>query len=357
VPIAVKDIFDTAGVRTTYGSRIFADHVPRADAELVRRAREAGAIVLGKTGTHEFAWGITCVNPHYGTVQNPYAPGHFAGGSSGGSAAALAAFEAPLALGSDTGGSIRIPAAFCGVVGFKPSYGLLPLNGVFPLAPSFDHAGPMARTVEDAALLFAALGGGEVELGDGVAGLTVAVCPDLDAAPLSADVERALGEAADRLREAGAQLVEVPLAGAETIYETFIPIQRAEGLFVHETRGLFPAQAADYGDDVRRRLEQARDASLHDYLGAQEQRRQLGAEFTALLDRVDLLLTPVAAIAAPPLEEDPPRDLILPFTTPQDLLGLPACAVPVDAGPPPLGVQLSGRVGADALVLRAAAAL
>src|SRR5262245_65106016 len=147
IRLAVKDLFDTAGLVTTYGSIIYADHVPDTSAEAVTRLEAAGYANIGKTNLHEFAYGITSVNPHYGTVPNPSFPGRMAGGSSGGSAAALAAGLADAALGTDSGGSIRIPAACCGVVGFKPTYGLVSLDGVFPLAPSFDHAGPMALSV------------------------------------------------------------------------------------------------------------------------------------------------------------------------------------------------------------------
>src|SRR6266545_2543610 len=147
IRLAVKDLFDTAGLTTTYGSSIFADHVPAETAEAVRLLEAAGYANIGKTNLHEFAYGVTSMNPHFGWVPNPVAPGRIAGGSSGGSAAALAAGLADAALGSDTGGSIRIPAAWCGVVGFKPTYGLVPLEGCFPLAPSFDHAGPMATSV------------------------------------------------------------------------------------------------------------------------------------------------------------------------------------------------------------------
>jgi aspartyl-tRNA(Asn)/glutamyl-tRNA(Gln) amidotransferase subunit A len=147
ISLAVKDLFDTAELTTTYGSILFADHVPERSAEAVVRLERAGYLNVGKTNLHEFAYGVTSQNPHFGTVPNPIAPGRTAGGSSGGSAAALAAGLADAALGTDSGGSIRIPAACCGIVGFKPTYGLVPLDGCFPLAPTFDHAGPMARTV------------------------------------------------------------------------------------------------------------------------------------------------------------------------------------------------------------------
>src|SRR4051795_12554478 len=157
IPLAVKDLFDTAGLVTTYGSSIFAEHVPQETAEAVRLLEAAGYVDVGKTNLHEFAYGVTSMNPHYGWVPNPVREGRIAGGSSGGSAAALAAGLADAALGTDTGGSIRIPAACCGVVGVKPTHGLVPLAGCFPLAPSLDHGGPMARSVDDCAAMMTAL--------------------------------------------------------------------------------------------------------------------------------------------------------------------------------------------------------
>ena len=194
VPIAAKDLFDSAGVRTTYGSPMFGDHVPAADAAALRLAREAGAILVGKTQTHEFAWGISSVNLLMGTSRNPWSPDRMSGGSSGGSAVALATHLVPLALGSDTGGSIRVPSAFCGTVGLKPTYGRISAAGVLPLARSLDHPGPMARTPADAGLLLAAIAGldphdpatedkplGDLagELEAGLEGLRIGLCPDL----------------------------------------------------------------------------------------------------------------------------------------------------------------------------------
>ncbi|MET0562074.1 MAG: amidase, partial [Gaiellaceae bacterium] len=157
MPLAVKDLFDTAGLVTTYGSILFADHVPVETAEAVRRLEAAGYANVGKTNLHEFAFGTTSDNEHFGPVPNPRYPGRVAGGSSGGSAAALAAGLADAAIGTDSGGSIRIPASCCGIVGFKPTWGLVPLDGCFPLAPTFDHAGPMARDVPTCELMLAAL--------------------------------------------------------------------------------------------------------------------------------------------------------------------------------------------------------
>jgi aspartyl-tRNA(Asn)/glutamyl-tRNA(Gln) amidotransferase subunit A len=211
VPVLVKDIFDTASVRTTYGSAMFAEHRPATDAAAVERLHAAGAVVLGKSTTHEFAWGITSASEAFGPVRNPWSPDRVPGGSSGGSGAALAAGFAPLALGSDTAGSIRIPAAFCGVVGLKPTYAAVDERGVFPLAPSLDHVGPMARTAQDAALLLGALTGEPpaAATSDRLDGLRVGVCPDLDQVALGPDAERARADAARALEDLGATVAEV----------------------------------------------------------------------------------------------------------------------------------------------------
>lgn len=375
VPFAVKDLFDTAGVRTTYGSPMFDEHVPADDAEAVRRARAAGAILLGKTATHEFAWGITSVNLHQGSPRNPWALERMSGGSSGGSAVALAACEVPLALGSDTGGSIRVPAAFCGVVGLKPTYGRISLAGVFPLARSLDHAGPMARTPADAALLLAAIAGHDPEdpstedvpLGDlegelhaGFGGLRVAVCPDLHLGEPPGEACAVFEEAVRTVEGAGATLVEVAFPEAGRIFETFGHIQRAEALFTHRRAGLFPARREEYGADVRARLELAERETLDDYLAATEERRRIRARFTVLFREADLLLTLVSAVPPAPIGEEPAdfRERLMPYTTPQDLAGLPACAVRAgfDGLGLPIGVQLTGPAWAEARVLRAAQA-
>jgi aspartyl-tRNA(Asn)/glutamyl-tRNA(Gln) amidotransferase subunit A len=383
VPLAVKDLFDTAGVRTTYGSPLFRDHVPAADAEPVRRAKAAGAIMVGKTSTHEFAWGITSENPHFGASRNPWAPERVSGGSSGGSGVALAAQEVPLALGSDTGGSIRVPSAFCGVVGLKPTFGRVSAAGVFPLARSLDHPGPMARTPADAALLLGAIAGvdpadpatedeplGDLEagLGGGLAGLRVGVCSDLHRVPLAADVEAVWESTLDVVQGLGAELVEVDLPEAERVYETFVSIQRAEALFTHEQRGLYPARREAYGADVLGRLEAATAVTVSEYLAAAAERQRIRAGFARLLREVDLLLTPVSAGSPLPIGERKVehlgreidfRELVMSYTVPQDLTGLPACALRAgfdDLGIP-VGVQLTGRPWTEALVLRGTQAL
>ena len=311
--LAVKDIFDTAGVRTTYGSAIFKDHVPATDAETVRRAREAGAIVVGKTLTHEFAWGITSVNPHFPPCPNPFDPERVVGGSSGGSAAALARGMAALALGTDTGGSIRIPASFCGVSGLKPTFGRVSADGVFPLARTLDHIGPMARTPADVALFYDVLAEDD---GD-PAFERMAVCPDLHLYPLTPGIQRVFDAVA-------AGLPEVGFPDAAEIYPAYAAIQRAEAARVHAE--WFPARADEYSEDVARRLFASLEVTIGEYIAACEVRERMRAAFTELFAQTDLLLTPIAAVP-PEKREDPGhdfRDGVLPFTVPQDMAGLPS---------------------------------
>ena len=383
VPFGVKDLFDSADVRTTYGSPMFAEHVPAADAEAVRRAREAGAILIGKTQTHEFAWGITSVNLLMGSSRNPWAPQRMSGGSSGGSAVALAAHLVPLALGSDTGGSIRVPSTFCGTVGLKPTYGRVSAAGVFPLARSLDHPGPMARTPADVALLLQAIAGvdpgdpatEDVPLGDvsqeldvGLSGLRVGLCPDLHLVPLAPVVQSSFDVAVGAIQRLGGELVEVGFPDAGRIYDTFGVIQRAEALFSHTQAGLFPARRDEYGEDVRARLELATTVELSDYLAASAERQRLRAAFDRVFDQVDVLLTPLSAASPLPIGEERTvhlgqeiefRELVMSYTVPQDLTGLPACTVRVgfdDLGVP-IGAQFTGPRWGEARVLRAASAL
>jgi len=387
VPFAVKDLFDTAGVRTTYGSPMFADHTPTRDAVAVGRVRDAGAILIGKTQTHEFAWGISSVNELMGTSHNPWRRERISGGSSGGSAVALAARLTPLAIGSDTGGSIRVPSGFCGTVGFKPTFGRVSAEGVWPLAPSLDHPGPMARTPADAAALLAVMEGTEgrqdqakrgpppaatwpLPAPSGPAerldGLTVAVCPDLHRVALAEDIGRVFDDAVRALGELGANVVELPFSGAESIHPAFVTIQRAEAYAAHTRAGLYPARAGEYGADVRRRLEAGASVTLSEYLDAIAAREHLRAAFAALFERADLLVTPVAAGSPITIEEHEHeavetrfRELVMPYTVPQDVLGLPACAVRAgfdDLGIP-VGVQLTSAPWRDHLALNAANAL
>lgn len=368
LPLAVKDLIDTAGIRTTYGSRMFADHVPGADAAIVAAARDAGAIVIGKTSTHEFAWGITSDNPHFGACRNPWRTEYVPGGSSGGSAAALAAFEAPLALGTDTGGSVRIPAGFCGVVGFKPSRGRLGTDGIFPLAPSLDHAGVLARTPADAALLFGALAGEPPIVRAALAGLRVGLMPSFGAPRPTPEVAAACESAARVLEQAGASICETSFSLREPLMDTFAAIQGPEVVRTHSDRGLYPARRDEYGPDVRARLDAATGVGPDRYAEAQERRREVEAEATRLFREVDVLLGPVASgppalIGAESVELDgidvPFRDVVMPHMVLANLAGLPSCVMRggIDALGLPIGVQLTLANGEDWLTLALAAAL
>jgi len=383
IPFGVKDLFDSEGVRTTYGSRMFEAHVPTRDAEALRRARAAGAIMVGKTQTHEFAWGITSVNTGMGSTRNPWALDRISGGSSGGSAVALASDEVPLTIGSDTGGSIRVPASFCGIVGLKPTYGRISGARAWPLAPSMDHPGPMARTPADAGLLLAVLAGADpddpatedVPVGDiagelrkGLAGLTVGVCPDLHGVPLADDVQAVFDETVRVVEGAGASVVEVDLPEADLIYPAFVTIQRAEAVDVHHRAGLYPARRDEYGEDVLSRLDAAVEVTIEQYLAATADRRRVRAAFARAFSRCDVLLTPVSAGSPTIAGEETVvhrgaplgfRDLVMPYTTPQDLVGLPACAVRAgfDALGIPVGVQLTAAPWGEGAVLRAAQGL
>jgi aspartyl-tRNA(Asn)/glutamyl-tRNA(Gln) amidotransferase subunit A len=383
IPFGVKDLFDSEGVRTAYGSSMFDSHVPTRDAEAVRRARAAGAILVGKTQTHEFAWGITSVNERMGSAHNPWALERVSGGSSGGSAVVLAADEVPLTIGSDTGGSIRAPAAFCGVVGLKPTYGRISGSGAWPLARSLDHPGPMARTPADAALLLEELAGGDpadpattdAPLGDvrgelrrGLGGLTVGVCADLHLVPLAADVRQVFDATVGVLEAAGARFAHVGLPEAELIYPAFGIIQRAEALDTHRRAGLYPTRRDEYGDDVLGRLDAATEVTLGEYLAASADRRRVRAGFARLFRSCDVLLTPVSAGSPLPIGAEAVvhhgneltfRELVMTYTTPQDLVGLPACAVRAgfDALGIPVGVQFTAAPWQEAAVLRAAQGL
>ncbi len=349
IPLAVKDLFDTAGLTTTYGSILFADHVPDRSAEVVVGLEAAGYANVGKTNLHEFAYGVTSQNAHFGTVPNPLAADRIAGGSSGGSAAALAAGLADAALGTDSGGSIRIPAACCGVVGFKPSYGLVPLEGVFPLAPTFDHAGPMARTVAECTAMLEAL----------APGFHSTETPELEELKVGvAWLDRCDPLVGDRLQAAarllpGARPLGFPMA------EGISPLFMREVADVH--RDLFAENADSYGASVRAKVELCLAITEAEAREAARRREDYREAAERAFANLDLLLVPNLAFVAPliPDDERDVREKILQFTFPFNALGWPALALP--AGPAenglPASLQLIGRPGEDALVLAAGEAL
>ena len=345
-PVAVKDLLDTAGLTTTYGSSIFADHVPVRSAESVRRLEAAGYAVAGKTNLHEFAYGITSQNAHYGTVPNPRHAGRLAGGSSGGSAAAIAAGEVELALGTDSGGSIRIPAAWCGIVGFKPTYDLVPTDGCFPLAPSYDHVGPMASTVAGCVELLRALAPElePVEL-DSLADLQVGIAWLEHADPLVRDRVAAAVEHFPHARP-----IDFPL-----------PDPDENLLFAREVadvhRALFPEHADEYGENVRTKIAACLEVSDGEVARAARLRELYREQCAELAADVDLLVTPTIAFVAPTtdIDEREWRRGGIKLTYPFDALGWPALALPCGAAEHglPASVQLAAPRGADATVLAA----
>jgi aspartyl-tRNA(Asn)/glutamyl-tRNA(Gln) amidotransferase subunit A len=345
IRLAVKDLFDTAGLTTTYGSIIYADHVPERSAEAVTRLEAAGYANVGKTNLHEFAYGITSVNPHFGTVPNPRYPGRMAGGSSGGSAAAVAAGLAESALGTDSGGSIRIPAACCGIVGFKPSYGLVSLEGVFPLAPSFDHAGPMAGSVGECEEMLQVLADGfEPSRLGSLEELEVGVAWLDRADPLVQSRVREAAELFPRRRE-----IDFPLA------ERIGPVFMREVAVVH--RDLFAEFADSYGDNVRTKIERCLALTDGEYQAGLRARDELTERAEVALDGLDLLVTPTLGFVAPtlPVDDLEIRADTIRLTIPFNALGWPALALP--CGPAedglPASLQIAGRPGSDALALAA----
>jgi aspartyl-tRNA(Asn)/glutamyl-tRNA(Gln) amidotransferase subunit A len=378
IPLSLKDLYWTAGIRTTAGSRILQDFVPGEDAAVTTRLREAGSILLGKTNLHEFAAGVTTDNPHFGTCQNPWKPGHIPGGSSGGSAAAVAAGLGLASLGSDTGGSIRIPAAFCGIVGHKPTYGLVPRHGVLPESWSLDHGGPMTRTALDAALVLQTIAGHDARdpsssrrrvpalaraLRPALEGLRVGVPRNYYFDLVDPEVERAVRQAIRELRGLGATVRDVWLPGVEAALDTCFVVAWAEAAHYH--RPWLLARAQDYGPDVRALLEGALLYLASDYLQGQRVRARIRHSLAGAFRKVDVLVSPAAPLAAPPIGQLETvlggrpvsvLDVAARLTCVANLTGEPACSVPCGftGDGLPIGLMIHGRAFEDATVLRVA---
>ncbi|TMG17428.1 MAG: amidase [Chloroflexi bacterium] len=362
VPIAVKDLFATRGLRTTAGSRILRDWVPSKDAGLVTRLRAAGAVIFGKTNLHEFAYGVTTANPWWGVARNPRDVRRSPGGSSGGSAIAVVAGLCAAALGSDTGGSIRIPASLCGCVGLKPTYGLLPLDGVVPLGWSLDHAGPLARTVEDAGILLDALSGGRAwKQAQRVTtrGLRVGILHDSVVKPVQPGVSRLMQEAAAALGRNGLRIRDVRVPEMAWTVVTQLVTLRAEASAAHAR--WIRARPRAYGPDVRIRLQLGALIAGADYVLAQRMRAKIKDAVRGIFDEIDVLLLPTTPITAPIVGErtvhwrsgaEPVDSALVRLTAPFNLTGVPALSVPYgEVSGLPVGLQLVGRWNDEARVL------
>lgn len=369
VAVGVKDLFDVAGLPTRAGSAVLADAPPAtADAPVVAALRAAGAVVVAKLHTHEFAYGPTGDVAATGPARNPHDPSRITGGSSSGSAAAVAAGHLPLALGTDTGCSVRTPAALCGVVGLKPAFGRLPTDGVFPLSESCDHVGLLTADVHGAAVAYDVLSrpggtGGGIQA-PGIGGAQIGVPEDPYWVPADPAIADAHADAVERLSRAGATIVPVGTPMVEELAATYPVIVGSEAWATHEA--WLAERPDDYQPATRRRLEQAAGLTARDYVAAQRARRRLVAALRAALDGVDALVLPTTRLRATPIGEPtvPAGDAtvrvaaaLLGLTLPFNLAGWPAVSVPAPVHGLPAGVQVVGVGLEERGVLRVAAAL
>ncbi len=378
IPLAPKDLFFTTGVKTTCGSRILADFIPDRNATVVDRLIEAGAILIGKTNMHEFAYGPTNLNNHYGHARNPWNPERMTGGSSGGSAAALAGSCALLTLGTDTGGSIRIPSALCGVVGLKPTFGRVSKQGVYPLCWSLDHPGPMTRTVADAAIALSVMAGYDpkdpcsrdmpvpdyhASLTGDIKGVRVGVPDTFYFEQIEAEVKAGVEKAINALKDLGAEVRPVHIPDLDKAAAATLIILSSEAATClekfHRTR------PNDIGGDVRARLDVGALHLATHYVKAQRVRRIIQENFARVLLGVDVLATPGVSITAPKFEESSVRldgrdvSVVVALTRCTriyNLVGLPSVSIPVgfSGAGLPIGMQIAGRPFNEDMVLRVA---
>ncbi|HEV2223115.1 MAG TPA: amidase [Candidatus Acidoferrales bacterium] len=380
IPITLKDNICTEGVRTTAGSKILENFIPLADAEVAGKLSRAGAILLGKTNLHEFAYGITTENPHYGPTRNPWNLECIPGGSSGGSAAAVATGMGFASVGTDTGGSIRIPSALCGIVGLKPNFGRVSCKGIVPLAVTLDHAGPLARTVADAAIMldvicecekprqtFHKAARASLPKRGKKIQLRLGWPREYFFDRVDSEIERAIEAAAKVLEDLGARVEEISLPHIADSVDPSTQIALAEALEYHEGQGYFPARAADYGKDVRKRLEMGSAVRAVDYLRAQHTREQVRADFRAAFEQVDAILAPTVPIAASRIgenavtiagESQSVRGALVRMNRPANFTGFPVISLPCGFTPNglPIGMALHGPQWGESKLLQIAAA-
>jgi aspartyl-tRNA(Asn)/glutamyl-tRNA(Gln) amidotransferase subunit A len=371
IPLAVKDLYDTKGIRTTAGSRFFADNIPQEDAFVVQKIKKAGAQIVGKTNTHEIALGVTNNNPHYGACKNPWNITRTPGGSSGGSAVAVATGMAMAALGTDTGGSIRIPAALCGVVGLKPTYGRVSLRGILPLSWNLDHAGPITRSVEDAALMLQVIGGYDEldptsvktlpgdyssHIKDSMKERKVALATGNFIEAADQEVLEAVRNAAQVLAEQGVLIKEVNVDFLKEAALANAVMTQADGAAFHRER--LKEHPDWFGADVRQRLELGAAFTSSEYVLARRTQAEVKRRCELLLNLYDVLILPTTPISAPLLEGEDALERarqLTRFTSPFNLTGLPALTVPCGFTKDglPIGLQFVSRAWNEAGILRA----
>jgi len=378
VPVSLKDLYDTKGVRTTAGGKVFADRIPTEDATVVRKLNDAGAVIVGKANMHEFAFGVTTINPHFGTARNPWKPDYISGGSSGGSASAVALALGFGSLGSDTGGSIRIPASVCGIVGLKPTYGRCSLQGVVPLSWSLDHPGPMAQTVEDVAILLSVIAGHDPldpysrnrpvpsyvdALTGNIKGLRIGIPKSYFFEELDVEVDAAMKAALKVFERLGASLVEVDLQTATMQRGIWSQIASPEAFSFHEV--YLQTRGQDYGADVRGRFEVGRLLLSVDYVRAQRARTVMKNECRDALKRADVIITPTLPVPPPRIDQstvqrgsgqEPVGVALTRFTRHFNITGSPCVSIPCGFTKEgmPIGMQIVGAPFDEATVLRAA---
>jgi aspartyl-tRNA(Asn)/glutamyl-tRNA(Gln) amidotransferase subunit A len=369
IPIAHKDLVRTKGVLTTGGSKILAGYVPKRDAVIAAKMDEAGAVLVGKTGLHELAYGATSNNPHFGPVHNPWDLERISGGSSGGSAAAVAAGIVPFATGTDTGGSIRIPASFCGVVGLKPTFGRVSARGVLPLSASMDHIGPITRTVRDAAIALEAMvddpTGYVPPEGADIRGSRIGLPRNFYFERIDVEVGLAVRTAVQTAAAIGARIVEIDVPDMAALNAVARTIQLPEALAVWKG---YLGRRGDFGADVLALLEQGREVAAVDYLDAQRQRRRMGAEFAKVWGQVDCIFTPTTPMSAPKIGQmevrvggatEEVRTAATRLTRGMNALGLPALSMPCGFTKSglPIGLQIIAAARAEDMLFRIAAAI
>jgi aspartyl-tRNA(Asn)/glutamyl-tRNA(Gln) amidotransferase subunit A len=363
VPIAIKDIFETIDSVTTSGSKLFENWQSNQDAVIVQKLKEAGAIIIGKTNLHEFAMGSTTDNPHYGPTRNPWNINKIPGGSSGGSAAAVAAGMCFGAIGTDTGGSIRLPAALCGIVGLKPTYDLVSRKGCTTLSWSFDHIGPMTRTVKDSAIILESIAKPEelakidLNLEGDIKGLKIGIQSEYFFENMDTEMEMVIKQAISKLESLGAEIVEVSIPGVYEALEGQKVISKSEAYTFHQE--MFTNFPEKYGEDSQARLNSAKTIMASEYLNAQRLRKQFIENTLDTMKSCDVLLSPTNVIEAFDIGSMPPEESVnnifnLGRTPIGNLLGFPALTVPCGFTSKnlPVGMQLIGKPYADGLLLK-----